>query len=93
LSFAEDLQGRPFALAVIESKGTASRPDGHYTNGHANFDIIERLALLEMIVLLQELANTCVDVKLVGVGVRLLGLAEVVDMPRSNFEVLLLQLA
>lgn len=93
LSLAEYLQGGPFALTVVETKSIASRPNRHYTDGHANFDIVERLALLEMFVLLQELANTRVDVEFVWVRVRALGLAEVIDVSRANLEVLLLKSA
>lgn len=93
LGFAENLEGRALALAVVESKSIASRSDGHYPDGYADLDIIENLALLEMIVLLQEFANSRIYVELVWVGVRALGLAEVVDVSRSNLEVLLLPLA
>jgi hypothetical protein len=93
LSFAEYLQSRSLALAVVESKSIASRSNGHYTDGHTNFDIVEDLSLLEMIVLLQKFAHTRIDVELVWVRVRALGLAEVVDVSRSNLEVLLVQLA
>jgi hypothetical protein len=89
LSFTEDLERQTFTLAIVEPERIASSSDGHDPHGHAYLHIFKHLALLEMVVFLKEFANTGVDVKLVRVRVRILGLPKLIDMSRPNLEVLL----
>jgi hypothetical protein len=49
------------------------------------------LALLETLVVLQDIAQIGVDLELVRVGVGLLGLAQLVDSLTANLEVLLIR--
>lgn len=59
------------------------------TTSNANGDIGLLLALLETLIVLEEVAEVSVDVEFVRVGIRLLGFAQLVDFLAANLKVLL----
>lgn len=72
MGIANDLDGDSFALAIVESKTTAKGLDRHDASTHAYLHIGERLASLEICVLVQEFIDTNVDLEFVWIGIRIL---------------------
>jgi len=76
------------ANIVKDQLGTGS-PLGVDTATDANSDICLLFALLETLIVLQDVAQVGVNLELMRVGVRLLGLAQLVDFVTPNLKVLL----
>lgn len=89
LSLANDLDLGAFGTDIVEDQLSTRRTLGVNSTGDADRDFGLLLALLETLVVLQEVPQIVGDMELVGVGVRLLGFAEFVDPLASDFEVLL----
>lgn len=94
------LSGRELCLAhcldldtlradVIEVQLITGGTLGVDTTSNANGNIGLLFALLETLIILNEVAKISVDVEFVWVGVRLLGFAQLVDFLAPNLEVLL----
>lgn len=89
LTLAKNLYLHTLCADVVEVQLGARTTLGVDSTRNADGDFGLLLALLETLVVLQELAQVVGDVELVGVRVGLFGLAELVDSLASDFEVLL----
>lgn len=89
LSLANDLDLGAFGTDIVEDQFGTRRALGVNSTGDADRDFGLLLALLETLIVLQEVPQIVGDMELVGVRVRLLGFAEFVDSLASDFEVLL----
>jgi hypothetical protein len=89
LGLAHDLDLDTLGADIVEVQLVAGGTLGEDTTSDANGNVGLLLALLEALVVLEELAEVGVDLELVRVGIGLLGLAQLVDLLAPNFEVLL----
>jgi hypothetical protein len=86
---AHDLDLNTLRANVVEVQLGAGGTLGVDTASNANGNLRLLLALLETLIFLEEVAEIGIDVELVGIGIRLLGLAQLVDLLAANLEVLL----
>lgn len=89
LSLAHYLHLHTLSADVVENQLGTGGTLGVDSTGDTNGLVGQLVTLSKMIVVLQELAQVIGDLELVRVGVRLLGLAQLVDSLAANFEVLL----
>lgn len=89
MGLAHDLNLNTLGANVVEHQLATGRALGEDTTANADNGIGLLFALLETFVVLQDIAQIGVDLELVGVGVWLLGLAQLVDLLAPNFEILL----
>jgi hypothetical protein len=89
LSLANHLHLDALGADIVEDQLGAGRALGKYSTGNSDRGIRLLFALLETLVILEVLAEVIGDLELVRVGVRLLGLAELVDPIAADFEILL----
>lgn len=89
LGLAHNLHLNALGTDVVEDQLGAGGTLGVDTTGNADGGLGLLFTLLQTLVLLEELAQVILDVELVGVGVGLLVLAQLVDALAADFEVLL----
>jgi hypothetical protein len=89
LCLAYNLDLNTLSADIVEDQLVSRGSLGVDTTSDANGKIGLLFALLETLMFLDELAEVGVDMELVRVGIRLLGLAQFVDSLASNLEVLL----
>lgn len=89
LTLAHDLHLDTLSAKVVEVQLGARAALGVDTTGDANGGFGLLVALLETLVVLEELAQVIGNVELVRVGVGVLGFTELVDSLAADFEVLL----
>lgn len=89
LGGAHDLDLDTLSADIVEDQLATSGTLGVNTATEVDNGIGPLLALLETLVVLQDVAQVGVNLELVGVRVGLLGLAELVDSLAANLEVLL----
>jgi hypothetical protein len=89
LGLAHDLDLDTLGADIVEVQLVTGGTLGEDTASDANGNIGLLFALLETLIVLQELAEVGVDLELVRVGIGLLGLAQLVDFLAPNLEVLL----
>lgn len=89
LALAHDLYLYTLRADIVKVQLGARAALGVDSTGDANGDIGLLLALLEALVVLEELTQVVGDVELVRIGVWVLGFAELVDFLASDFKVLL----
>lgn len=89
LGLAEDLDLDALGADVVEDELGASSTLGVDSARNADLGLLLLLALLEAVVLLEEIAQIDGDLELVGIRVWVLGLTELVDLVAADFEVLL----
>lgn len=89
LGGAHDLDLDTLGADIVEDQLATSGTLGVDTTTEVDSDIGPLFALLETLVVLQNVAQIGVDLELVGVGVGRLSLAELVDSLAANLEVLL----
>ena len=89
LALAHDLHLHTLRADIVKVQLGTGATLGVNSTSNANGNIGLRLALLETLVILEELAQVIGDLELVRVGVGLLGLTELVDSRASDLEILL----
>jgi hypothetical protein len=89
LGLAHDLDLDTLGADIVEVQLVTGGTLGEDTTSDADGNIGLLFALLETLIVLQELAEVGVDLELVRVGIGLLGLAQLVDSLAPNLEVLL----
>lgn len=88
LQLAHDLDGNALLLGHVELEGVAALALGDDADANTHLVVLQRLALVEVLVLVDEFGELGVDVELVRVRVRLLGLLEGGDLLGADLEVL-----
>jgi hypothetical protein len=89
LSLAHHLYLHTLCADIVEDQLGTGRTLGVDSTGDTDGGVGLLFALGETLVVLEELAQVIGDLELVGVGVGLLGLAQLVDSLAADFEVLL----
>lgn len=89
VSLTHDLHLDSFISNIVEHKLVARGALVVDSSSHPEDDFLVCLARLEGTMFAHEVSKIEIGVELVGEGDRLLGLYELVDVARSNFEVLL----
>lgn len=89
LSLADHLDLDTLCADVVENQLGAGRTLGVDATGNTDRNVGLLLTLLKAFIVLEELAQVGVDLELVWVGVRLLGLAQLVDALAPDLEILL----
>lgn len=79
----------PATSDVIEDQLRSRRSLDVDSAGDSNLHLLHLFTGLEMGVLLNELAEICVDLELMRVGIGILGLSQAIDSSTSDFKVLL----
>ena len=89
LRLTHDLYFLAIDLQNVEDELGAGGPTIHYPPCNPDLDIRSLLARLDLFIFLDELGEVAVDVEFVRVRVGVMALAELLDIPAADLEVLL----